>query len=341
MNSNVLNILAMIVSLILATKIPFDLLIFSYAFLGPLHYLTEINWLEDKSFFARSKKWMWLFIPIALLLIIPPSVRALSSIDFFATALSGEGFNSFVSFLGNHYTSLLFIAIATGVALSFTAKWYYIIPTIIVASLIANYSLKVENFTFIFGVFLPTLIHVYVFTALFMLYGALRSKSSLGILSFFLLALVPVIIFNLDVEPTSFVVSEYMQNAMRDSNFSGLNQYFASFFGLTDTNQTYSLLSPVGLKIQMFIAFAYIYHYLNWFSKTSVIKWHKSFSKRRVYAIVIVYIIAIGLYIYDFRVGFIAMFFLSFLHVLLEFPLNVISVKGIGQELGKRFSGGK
>ena len=86
MNSNVLNILAMIISLILATKIPFDLLIFSYAFLGPLHYLTEINWLEDKSFFARSKKWMWVFIPVALLLIIPPSVRALSSIDFFANA---------------------------------------------------------------------------------------------------------------------------------------------------------------------------------------------------------------------------------------------------------------
>lgn len=341
MNSNVLNILAMIVSLILATKIPFDLLIFSYAFLGPLHYLTEINWLENKNFYAKSKKWVWVFIPITLLLIIPPSVRALSSIEFFGNLFSGENFSSFVSFLGNHYTSLLFIAIATGVALSFTTKWYYIIPTIIVASVIANYSLKVQNFTFIFGVFLPTLIHVYIFTALFMLYGALKSKSSIGVISFFLLALVPVIIFNIDVKPANFVVSEYMQDAMRDSNFSGLNQYFASFFGLADPNQTYSLLSPIGLKIQIFIAFAYIYHYLNWFAKTSVIKWHKSFSKKRVFTIVVVYIIAIGLYIYDFRVGFIAMFFLSFLHVLLEFPLNVISIKGIGEEIGKRLSGAK
>src|SRR5690606_6624729 len=142
---------------------------------------------------------------------------------------------------------------------------------------------------------------------LFMLYGALKSKSSIGVISFFLLALVPLIIFNIDVQPANFVVSEYMQNAMRDSNFSGLNQYFASFFGLANPNQTYSLLSPIGLKIQIFIAFAYIYHYLNWFAKTSVIKWHKSFSKKRVYTIVIIYIIAIGLYIYDFRVGFIAM----------------------------------
>jgi hypothetical protein len=341
MNTNVLNILAIFVSLVLATKIPFDLLIYSYAFLGPLHYLTEINWLEDKSFFAKSKKWMWFFVPVTLLLIIPPSVRALSGIDSFKEAFSGESFQSVVSFLGDHYTSLLFIAIATGIAISFTKKWYYIIATIVIAAIIANLALKVNNFQFIFGVFLPTLIHVFLFTALFMLYGALKSKSTLGVISFFILMIVPVIIFNMDVTPSNFLVSEYMQDAMKDSNFSGLNQYFASFFGLTEPNTQYSLLSPIGLKVQIFISFAYIYHYLNWFSKTSVIKWHKSFSRKRVITILVVYVIAIGLYIYDFRVGFIAMFFLSFLHVLLEFPLNVVSIKGIGEEIGKRFSGSK
>src|SRR5690606_29011087 len=36
-----------------------------------------------------------------------------------------------------------------------------------------------EQFALFFGVFLPTLIHVYVFTGLFMLYGALKSGSRL------------------------------------------------------------------------------------------------------------------------------------------------------------------
>lgn len=340
MNTDVLNILAIIISLFLATILPFDLLIISYAFLGPLHYLTEINWLEDKSFFAKSKKWMWLFIPITLLLIIPTSVNALSGIETFKGAFSGEGVQNSITFLENHYTSLLFIAIATGIALSFTSKWIYIILTLIISSIVARYFLESTNFKFIFGVFLPTLIHVFLFTALFMLYGALKSKSKLGVVTFFILMAVPFFILNMDVNPKDFKLGGYMQDAMVDSNFKGLNNYFSYFFGYTNqiTND-YQLLSPNALRIQFFIAFAYIYHYLNWFSKTSVIKWHKSFSKKRVYTIVTVYVIAIALYLYDFRVGFITMFFLSFLHVLLEFPLNVISIKGIGQEIGKRIGG--
>lgn len=337
MNTDVLNILAIIISLFLATILPFDLLIISYAFLGPLHYLTEINWLEDKSFFAKSKKWMWLFVPITLLLIIPPSVRALANIDAFKNSFNGEGISNVIGFLENNYTSLMFIAIAVGVTLVFTSKMSYVIFTLISSSLIAFFFFESMNFKFIFGVFLPTLIHVFLFTALFMLYGALKSKSKLGIATFIILMAVPLFIFNMDVNPNDYQLGGYMQEAMIDSNFKALNNYFSYFFGFTgQISNDYQLLSPIAIKIQFFIAFAYIYHYLNWFSKTSVIKWHKSFSKKRVYTIVAVYVIAIGLYLYNFRVGFIAMFFLSFLHVLLEFPLNVVSIKGIGQEIGKR-----
>ena len=49
--------------------------------------------------------------------------------------------------------------------------------------------------------------------------------------------------------------------------------------------------------------------------------------------------ISVALYLYNYRVGLMALYFLSFLHVFLEFPLNWVSFKGIGEELGKRFRG--
>ncbi|BAO76508.1 hypothetical protein WPG_2278 [Winogradskyella sp. PG-2] len=36
---------------------------------------------------------------------------------------------------------------------------------------------------------------------------------------------------------------------------------------------------------------------------------------------------SVGLYLYDYTTGIIALFFLSLLHVVLEFPLNITTVK--------------
>jgi hypothetical protein len=44
------------------------------------------------------------------------------------------------------------------------------------------------------------------------------------------------------------------------------------------------------------------------------------------------WLIACGLYLYDYSTGLSFLFFLSFTHVLLEFPLNITSVVGIGKE---------
>ena len=81
-----------------------------------------------------------------------------------------------------------------------------------------------------------------------------------------------------------------------------------------------------------FIAFAYTYHYLNWFSKTSVIKWHEV-PKLRLVFVLVAWLTAIVIYIYDYSLGFMVMYLLSFLHVLLEFPLNYKTVLGIVKEL--------
>jgi hypothetical protein len=91
--------------------------------------------------------------------------------------------------------------------------------------------------------------------------------------------------------------------------------------------------SKVGVLLQRFIAFAYLYHYLNWFSKTEIIRWHQV-PKTRFIAVIVLYIIAITTYIIDYALGLQVLFFLSFCHVLLEFPLNWVSITGIFSELG-------
>jgi len=99
---------------------------------------------------------------------------------------------------------------------------------------------------------------------------------------------------------------------------------------LSDVKDIYS--SNAGFVIMRFIAFAYTYHYLNWFSKTSVIKWHLV-PKRVLIATISLWLLSIAIYAYDYTLGMNVLFFLSFLHVFLEFPLNVVSFTGIGKEV--------
>jgi hypothetical protein len=86
--------------------------------------------------------------------------------------------------------------------------------------------------------------------------------------------------------------------------------------------------SNAGFIIMRFIAFAYTYHYLNWFSKTSVIKWHQV-PKKTLLITLALWVLSVGLYVVDYSIGLKALYFLSFLHVFLEFPLNITSFQGI------------
>src|SRR5947209_13065510 len=51
-----LNIALMLLSAAAAYIIPFELFLFAYAVLGPLHYLTEISWLHDRKYFVEAKR---------------------------------------------------------------------------------------------------------------------------------------------------------------------------------------------------------------------------------------------------------------------------------------------
>ena len=145
----------------------------------------------------------------------------------------------------------------------------------------------------------------------------------------------PIIVLSLFSGPASYKISDYAFNAYK--SFEGTNYFTLKQFtnldmssGQTINNNIY--FSKQGLIIMKFIAFAYTYHYLNWFSKTEIIAWHKV-PKQRLIIIAILWFIALGAYAYDYKTGFQCLFFLSFLHVLLELPSNIVSIKGILSEL--------
>ncbi|MCY7363401.1 MAG: hypothetical protein LH629_15240, partial [Ignavibacteria bacterium] len=102
----------------------------------------------------------------------------------------------------------------------------------------------------------------------------------------------------------------------------------------------YFYSNPAMLAIMTFIGFAYMYHYLNWFSKTSIIQWH-NIPRLRFAAVIFLWIASIALYAFDYAVGLKWLFFLSFTHVLLEFPLNNITFINIGKELRNISRAGK
>ena len=73
-NVDLLNTGLIFISFLLAYWLPFELFIFAYAVLGPLHYLTEINWIRGKKYFIASKLWIYLVVIAALLVSLPPLI---------------------------------------------------------------------------------------------------------------------------------------------------------------------------------------------------------------------------------------------------------------------------
>ncbi|MEY3585561.1 MAG: hypothetical protein RLZZ243_625, partial [Bacteroidota bacterium] len=272
----------------------------------------------------------------------------------------------------------------------------------------------------------PTLIHVYVFTGLFMLFGALKNRSVSGMWQMVGFVAIPLLlVFAIPVD-TKAPLSKFGKDAhyAKGDGFFSTNVSIIDHFNLTDNpvytnsdfvsfvkkndfkqaNAQYNFISKanlnglvdslskipnkaylikkqplnpnfqvdnilllfskegmldeyqmkpipaklftgfslekyasvvynssVGIMLMRFIAFAYLYHYLNWFSKTEVIRWHKV-PKIRFAAVVILWIAASVFYTMDYSLGLSVLFFLSFTHVLLEFPLNIMSIVGIGKE---------
>lgn len=329
-NIDFLNIGLMAISLILASVLPFRLFLLSYAILGPLHYLTEIGWLNERSYFMQDKKNYKVLVVLCSLIFVgivmnePFMEPVLSSFD----SVFLLGF--VIDFLKTHGPAMslwaLAFALLTIVKIPSVYKWL----TMILVVFLSIHLNKIDNFLIWFGLFLPTIIHVSLFTALFVLYGALKNQQRSGYLAFGFFAICIMIIFLTDIQAVWIELSQYIKDSFIDSNLVYLNMFLYQQFWPQGGHL--DLTSEIGVKIQSFIAFSYTYHYLNWFSKTKVIRWHEV-SKRSITLTIIIWIISLGLYGYSYKIGLLCLSFLSILHVFLEFPLNWISVRGIGRAM--------
>lgn len=315
-NIDLVNIGLMILTGFLAFLLPFKLFLFSYAVLGPLHYLTEINWLERKNFFLPHKS--------------DYKVILLLGIAVFLLYVFGEGESG-------QFTTLLFIITFLGaLVLTFVKKREMrligFLLVVAAAALLSGFNLTLV----IFAVLLPTVVHVFVFTGAFMLLGALKGNSGTGYLAILVYLGVFITLLFLSVEVADYSVAGFVRDVYQ--SFEGVNLEIMNLLNITSSDIQYSIYeSPAGLAIMRFLAFAYTYHYLNWFSKTKVIKWHLV-PKRQMITTIVVWVASVLLYIASYRLGLVVLYFLSMIHVLLEFPLNHLSFAGIGELLPKRLA---
>jgi hypothetical protein len=311
-----LNSLLIILSCVVAFYIPFELFLFSYGILGPLHYLTEIGWLHKKNYFTKGKYDFLILVGACVLLVYwnynPPKNYGLMA-------------------------DIVFVSLLCSIAFVFMKDWLYRFVLLALVLVFVGFVNNAPQFYVWAGIFLPTIIHVFIFTWAFMLYGVLKEKSIPGTISIFALIICSVLLLVIKPENSTFAVSAFVQNSY--ARFADLNFNLINLFNLdklTEVKQIFT--TSAGLVIMRFIAFAYTYHYLNWFSKTSVIKWHLV-PKRYLFITLLLWVISASLYVYDYNLGIHALILLSFLHVFLEFPLNIVSFNGIGQaifSLGKK-----
>ena len=319
---NSLNIALMIGSCALAFVFPFELFLVSYAILGPLHYLTEISWLHDRNYFtedrpdrrkSRAHRGWLLLVAVAMVALI----AGLVAVEGVGARLSPKWEITFVYavFVG---------ALLVTVIRDRTRQIVTLVLTGLLLGLLAT-----SRFYVIAAFFLVTVIHVLIFTGAFVLYGSLKQKSVSGMVSLlvFVLCVISFFVF----APAGHATGEFVRASYR--SFNGLNTELIKLFRLGPATTSADVYQSVGgLMIMRLIAFAYTYHYLNWFSKTSIIKWHEV-PKSRTVAIVLVWLGAVAFYAYDYDSGMLLLYFMSILHVMLEFPLNHRTFVEIGRQL--------
>lgn len=308
-----INIVLMLISGVAALFFPFEIFLFSYAVLGPLHYLTEISWLHQKSYFLKNRlSLLWPFVSAVIVILLAYVGKQTQGINLYALVVCVSFFSSFVFVaISKSYSRIIALGVITGISLGI---WFS--PRLVV----------------LFALFLPTILHVFLFTFCFMVQGALKNKSRSGLIAaMFFIFLSIALIFSHRLLPEFITVGEYARHAY--ASFQSLNTALLNFFGITFNDQVSAVyFSPVGIALMRFIAFAYTYHYLNWFSKTSIIRWHLV-PKLQLLGVIVVWLAAVIVYVYDYRLGFIVLYFLSTLHVIMEFPLNQITFLQLGKQI--------
>ncbi len=314
----------MAVALGLAVALPLELFLMAYAVLGPLHYLTEINWLNDHNFHLQRKGLIWIpvFITIAV------SLPALLSSLLPATAYQIIKPLLHPLRVAYPYAVILCLVFAAGMVLKYRRIWWTI--TAILVGLIFWLLRDLSPYHLLGAVLLPTVVHVYLFTLAFMAYGLTKTYNRAGMAEVISLLLIPGVIALIPSDITGYSPEGNTLSTFIQSGFGPVIASMGRILrqpGWPDMNGF--MASEAGIRIQIFIAFAYTYHYLNWFSKVSLIGWLRNANGGRITLLIALWLFSISLYAYDYRLGLGVLFTLSLLHVTLEFPLNILSFSGI------------
>jgi len=308
---NWLNVGLMAGSCVAAILAPFHVFLLAYTILGPLHYLTEISWLHDRNYFARAKRarrW-WLALVSFTILVV-------------AVAYIGQDSSRPAIVFG---TTMIALVFASAAAAIYARDWRIGLGLLVILALGLSFfsGFPAYAWAVLAVTLLTTIIHVFIFTGAFILHGALKSRSWVAVLSlvvFVSCATAAVTVTAPFAAPTDFVRQLYR-------GFELLNRELLLLFG-----RPQDVYGSVAIGVMRLIAFAYLYHYLNWFSKTSIIKWHEV-PRSRAVAILVFWLAGGGVYLYDYRLGLGLFYILSMLHVFLEFPLNHQTFVEIGKSL--------
>jgi hypothetical protein len=286
--SDLIHLGLMLAALGVAYLIPFELLLLAYAVLGPAHYLTEISWLHDRNYYLPHKGF--------------GAVLALAAL--------GAMFMAAPYWYGVVVWSA-FVACATlavkGSRLRIAVGGAGLALTAVLAAVGTPFA--------ILAVLLPTLIHVSLFTLVFMLLGAFRSRSpaQFALVGCYLVAVVVLV-----VAPTGAGWRFAPLASHAQSDFGDIPDALGRVLGLPGLS--------LDARVMGLLSFVYTYHYLNWFIKAEVIHWNRM-PKSRLAAIVALSTAATAFYFVNFELGFTVLALVSLMHVLLEFPLNSISIR--------------
>lgn len=259
---------------------PVPTLLWSYAILGPLHYTSEISWLHQRHYGAASGPSTWSWVPLVAGLAGLTAAFCFQPLLGPLTVLLGLGLGA-----------------AAAIASSIGARARILGAVVVLGILLARWA---PATWVVLGIFVPTLIHVSVFTLMFMVNGAIRGKDR----SFILVVLGYALLLGLAASSTGSI-------QVGVSPVWSLADRMGAWF--------------TGKAIYRSLAFVYLAHYLNWFTKTSLLGWHR--NRLHLGVVVVAWAVSVGLYLWDYGIGLRVQLFLSVLHVFLEFPLNARVVR--------------
>jgi len=276
--------------------VPFELLLLSYVVLGPAHYFTEISWLHDRKYFLPH--------------------RGVAAVLAFVAAMAVLIENA--SWFGFVMWSALVVCVMIAGTTTAVQAFVVMMIGVVLAILMASSGLSLA----VLGILLPTLVHVSLFTLVFMVLGAYRSGSWTQ--AMLIVIYVAAIALILALPPSASTYIPAFSEVVRD------------YFGNVAPALSRLFQTPMKFDMRLtgLLAFIYTYHYLNWFIKVDLIRW-ADVPRARLALMIGASAAATALYFYDYAFGFTVLLALSLVHIVLEFPLNGLAIRQLGQAIGQ------